>query len=227
MEQWLNDLLENVEKETSYLDLKDLETEFEGNNHYEHFFDGDQTIILGLCDDKAMPNKRNSMWGTCFQRMVPYLDEELCSIPKIKSSESPNRDIKSGYEDKSDKIFNYDSLSETSLSEILTGIGELEDGEITDIKLVDNHISMNLSDEESRYLKVYYMDNGVEVNIFERNIMYATALLTKSHVFDDDSPASISDMISKEGPNVYEDISWQELDDKCHVLKDFKVCEKL
>ena len=68
LEQWLDDLLDDVEKETSYLDLEDSEIEFKVNE---------------------------------------YFDE---------------------------------------LSESITEIGKLEDGEITDIKL-DEHSSMNLSDQ--------------------------------------------------------------------------------
>ena len=118
LEQWLDDLLDDVEKETSYLDLEDSEIELEVN---EYFYE---------------------------------------------------------------------------LSGSITKIGELEDGEITDIKL-DEHSPMNLSDQVFRSLEAWYMDDGVKVNSFERKIMYATALLTQSHVFDDDSPASSFDITSE------------------------------
>ena len=92
----------------------------------------------------------------------------------------------------------------------ITEIGKLEDGEITDIKL-DEHSPMNLSDQVFRSLKVWYMDDGVKVNSFERKIMYATALLTQSHVFDDDSPASSFD-ITSEGESNGDEVKDTELE---------------
>ena len=132
LEQWLDDLLDDVEKETSYLDLKDSEIDFE---------------------------------------MDEYFDE---------------------------------------LNGNITEIGKLEDGEITDIKL-DEYSPMNLSDQVSRSIKVWYMDDGVKVNSFERKIMYATALLTQSHVFDDDSPASSFD-ITSEGESNGDEVKDTELE---------------
>ena len=70
---------------------------------------------------------------------------------------------------------------------------------------------MNLSDQVFRSLKVWYMDDGVKVNSFERKIMYATALLTQSHVFDDDSPASSFD-ITSEGESNGDEVKDTELE---------------
>ena len=42
------------------------------------------------------------------------------------------------------------------------------------------------------------MDDGMKINNFERKIMYATALLTQSHVFDNDSPAALFDITSED-----------------------------
>ena len=55
------------------------------------------------------------------------------------------------------------------------------------------------------------MDDGVKVNSFERKIMYATALLTQSHVFDDDSPASSFD-ITSEGESNGDEVKDTELE---------------
>ena len=106
------------------------------------------------------------------------LDEELCKLSYIKDSLPPNRDVIKGYGGIRDEF------------------RRLKYREMTFFGFVNNQFDVRSCKLISMYPKARHMVDEMDKNVLKQDIMYATALLTESYVFDDDSPSPVLKTIS-------------------------------
>ena len=147
----------------------------------DRYMDSDPTLMNWM--DNFLDDVDNGLDLTINGRKdcpdLEDLDEELCKLLDIKDSLPPNRDVIKGYGGIRDEF------------------RRLKYGEMTFFGFMNNQFDVCSHKLISMYPKARHMVDEMNKNVLKQDIMYATALLTESYVFDDDSPSPVLKTISR------------------------------